>query len=481
MPARLCGTEPRPVANPETSGSGSAEERGYGPVRGCRPAFAVLALWLAAGCADGSPAASVPPVPPPAPVMAVLTCAVQVRAATLACQPPRATPEGVSAALLGGQHQNVRLFAWRVSYDGSAVFSADVTVQNLITQVIGTKDNRTAAPEGVRVFFHSGPIVTAGSGAVSVANADGVGTFTASDQPYFQYSEMLATGAVSLRREWKFSVPNTVETFEFVVYVAAPVRYEDGWIKIAPRGASATVNSVAFLRATVYGVTGLTLPQQPIQWSSDNPAVATVNDSGRVTAKVQGSAVITAKSGRLSASVVMQVYPDLNLFPDNYIYNYGVPPSYGFSVVPLYARANSRDAVLLTAFPGYLNYIKVVFRSPSGTQTRTCSGWAGRIFPATQCELVFSEDAERGLWSAHSIVVMDYRTGTERTFTEADIEDAGGVIVFQVRDPNTVRPPICEWGPWVEPGCYTIPYWLPGWHSKLPAATPPALSAPPHP
>jgi hypothetical protein len=87
---------------------------------------------------------------------------------------------------------------------------------------MGTPDGTTVT--GIKVFFHSGPTVTSGDGTVSVANADGTGTFTASEpQPYFEYSTILQENEVSVAKTWLWSVPSSVETFEFSVYVSTDI------------------------------------------------------------------------------------------------------------------------------------------------------------------------------------------------------------------------------------------------------------------
>jgi hypothetical protein len=50
---------------------------------------------------------------------------------------------------------------------------------------------------------------------------DGVGTFTLSNQPYYQYSSgaILASGGTTAPRTWQFTVPTTVTRFEFQVFV----------------------------------------------------------------------------------------------------------------------------------------------------------------------------------------------------------------------------------------------------------------------
>jgi hypothetical protein len=191
-----------------------------------RALLAALVL-AAAACSDRNPAPlpEIPGVEVPPPVHAALRCRMDVRARKLACAPaaPETAP-GVSPLIIGGQGTNVLLTSTGTSYDSTTqILRSDVTVQNLMAQALGTTDGAFPAPEGVRVFFHSGPVVTEGTGEASVANADGEATFTAGAQPYFQYAGLLTTGSTTAPREWRFAVPRTVVFFEFTVFVAAPV------------------------------------------------------------------------------------------------------------------------------------------------------------------------------------------------------------------------------------------------------------------
>src|SRR3989442_2128031 len=185
---------------------------------------AMLALVaFGAACSDHIPSA-------PARVLGssdrVVTCQGDVAARTLSCgmsSAPAAvaSPAGFSADLIvGGQNTDVLLKSTNVSYDpATQIFQADVTVQNLLTPTLGTPDGN--AVSGVKVFFHAGPSVVPGSGAVTVANADGAGTFTGTNQPYFLYSETLPTGQVSAAKTWQWAVPTTVGRFAFDVLVDA--------------------------------------------------------------------------------------------------------------------------------------------------------------------------------------------------------------------------------------------------------------------
>lgn len=110
------------------------------------------------------------------------------------------------------------------TYDSiTGIFAFDATIQNDLGQVMGSPDGTTIT--GITVFFYSGPTCTGGSCYVS--NADGTGTFTASNQPYFEYNQMLAPQAVSASKNWQIYVDPAVESFDFEIeaYAAFPAAY----------------------------------------------------------------------------------------------------------------------------------------------------------------------------------------------------------------------------------------------------------------
>ena len=176
-------------------------------------------MLLLAGCSDGSPLTPRPPAPVPDDAVAVLQCTGQVQPASVRCEPAGpATGGALGNWIIGGQNQNVRLTSTGTAYDSAAaVFSTNVTVQNLLVMRMGTSDGPTVS--GIRVFFHTLPVTTAGSGSVSVRNADGEGIFTNVAQPYFEWPEVVAYNATSSARRWEFDVPPTVVNFTFSVYV----------------------------------------------------------------------------------------------------------------------------------------------------------------------------------------------------------------------------------------------------------------------
>ncbi|MBB4638317.1 RCC1 domain-containing protein [Longimicrobium terrae] len=187
-------------------------------VRAC----AAAVLSVLAACADSTPVAPVE-AGAPAPLVR-MDCTASVRARSLRCEPGQGGAAGVSTNLIvGGQGVYVRMGSANTAYDGSAIFQADVTVQNLLGQPMGTTDGVTVDPGGIQVFFASGPAVTSGTGSVEVDNEDGTADFLGGDAPYFRYVERLTTEQTSAARQWRFSVPATVQTFAFSVYVSAPV------------------------------------------------------------------------------------------------------------------------------------------------------------------------------------------------------------------------------------------------------------------
>jgi hypothetical protein len=194
---------------------------------GGMPFFAMLAAAALSACSDGQPlAARDPSAVPVAQALQAFEC-TGTTAGTLSCTGARGNAGQGRGVLIGGQNSNVKLTSSNVSYNsGTGIFQFDVTVQNLMNEAIGTPDGTVADPDGIQVFFHSGPTVTGnGSGTVTVANADGTGTFTGTNQPYFAYHQILAQNAVSSAKTWQLQVTGSVSTFSFIVYIETDVQY----------------------------------------------------------------------------------------------------------------------------------------------------------------------------------------------------------------------------------------------------------------
>jgi hypothetical protein len=280
-------------------------------------AAAVLAL---AACADrGDPVAVAPPpssATPPA-VLASMECRADVRAKTVSCD-RAALPQAVRGyVVVGGQNQYVKLTAGNITYDGSQNFEFDATVQNLIAQTMGTIDGVAPDSNGVRIFFVLEPTATSGSGMVTVGNADGTATFTAAGQQFYQYADtllgadhLLASNETSLAKHWIFQMPPTVGTFAFKVYVAAEVRFPNGWVELTG-GAFANQGTTDSVTAVVRKFSGDLAADQTVTWGTSNTGVATVDGTGNVTGVGVGSATITATAAGLPGAAAGELAVDI--------------------------------------------------------------------------------------------------------------------------------------------------------------------------
>ena len=250
------------------------------------PAIALLAT----ACADSSPVAVAvgERSAEPGTVTFAYRCDADPRAGSVHCAAPVALPSGVAADLIVGSTY-VKLTSSNPNYNSSTqLFTFDVTVQNKIGQPIGTTDGSTADPNGIRAFFHSGPTVTSGSGTISVL-ADGTGTFTATNQPYYQYTTVLDSGEVSAPKTWTLVMPPTVLTFSFTLYVSAPVQYQNGWITVTldPESVSSG-GSPAIATALVRSALGAVITSGTVSWSSASTSIATTSALDSRRAEVYG-------------------------------------------------------------------------------------------------------------------------------------------------------------------------------------------------
>jgi len=189
------------------------------------------------------PHAVLPPTGPNR-ALAVLTCIGDLSRKTpvVTCAPAPAAPAsgGIHPldVTVGRQNIDVTLAASGAVYNAATdTFKVNITVKNLLAQPIGTPDGTTNTK--VRVFFSTGPAVSAGSGTVTVV-PDSVGTFTSAGQPYYIYN-LIASQITSPIHTWKFVVPATVTQFTFGVYVSGKLPSENGvvhWTTLRPAGIS---------------------------------------------------------------------------------------------------------------------------------------------------------------------------------------------------------------------------------------------------
>jgi hypothetical protein len=190
-------------------------------------AWCVAALPLLGACVDRS--VTLPDDEPDAQAFAAAECTVSVREQSMVCTYARLRPAATRVRgdkILGGQEVYLRLASSSTAYHpGSETLTTRVTLQNLLRQSMGTEDGTTMTP--VRVFFQQKPTVTVGTGTASVVG-DGLDTFTGSNQPYYNYSQIILPYEVSDARTWTFNVSPGVTTFVFSVYVSAPLADPSG-------------------------------------------------------------------------------------------------------------------------------------------------------------------------------------------------------------------------------------------------------------
>jgi hypothetical protein len=404
------------------------------------------ALLFAAACTDSNPAATPPaPVPDPTQQVSALSCAVDVRASTLACR--SAQPGGASDArsvILGGQGVNVRLASSGTAYDaGTGILSSDVTVENLTMQMLGTTDGLLPDPAGIRVFFASGPTVTDGTGTVTVENADGTATFTAGGQSYIQYPGILAPGDTSAPEEWRFAVSPTVVSFSFTVFVAAPVLIESGWVSLTPVAPTMSSTQTLRLNAVVRSVTGQPVAGAKVTWSWSavfDDVVATLDSTGLL--RVQdvlsengfGYVEVTATSGGRTGKVrVFVTEPGSNTPP---------PPSIAsVQVSPTLVDNDGADSVTVlvaVSDPAGVNFVSVDLVPSFQQQTpQTCTSTAPasgtRTAGVFACRFGFPAGAPGGAWQVRSVSVMGNQSN--RYLDEFDMRAAGVQRGIYVRGP----------------------------------------------
>lgn len=402
---------------------------------------ACAGLLVLAACAHDATAPTAPTVPAvPQTRMVELHCTVQVTEELVSCEPAalQDTPGRSYSVVLGGQGVYVLLASSGTAYDaGTEELSSQVTIKNLIGQAVGTTDGTTLAPEGVRVFFASGPAVTDGTGVVEVvvpgSPDGGTDLFTASNQPYYQYNEVLATGETSAARTWRFRAPPSVLSFTFGVYVSAAVQYPDGWIELAPGALNLNAGQSAAVTDTVRDRLGRATAEA-VTWSSSDTSVATVSTGGVVSAVAAGSATVTASSATLAATVAVTVVPPL---PGNVrVVNHAATgANNGTSWADAYTDLQS---ALAAATSGQEIWVAAGTYTPSSTGDQNAS-FALRNGVALYGGFAGTEylRAERD-WSAHVTVLSGDLTGDDADDTYNFLNNSRGVVTGMEIDATAV-------------------------------------------
>lgn len=291
-----------------------------------RLSLSLVFAALLAACADGQPVAPVEPAAVSALGLQAFDC-TGTTAGTLSCHALTGSTGSANGLVIGGQNVYLTLTSSNATYNaGTAIFQVDVTVQNLLNEAIGTPDGTVADPQGIQVFFADGP-----TGSVTVANADGTGFFLAADQPYFAYPEVLAQNQVSAAKTWQFSVPGTVTSFSFRVYVETDVQYKLVINELLANPTSAVIEGDAEW-FELYNAGTLAVDLQ-------NLVIADSAGSGRRPYHLIASSVVVPGGG----------YVVLGR-STNTTNNGGVPVAYAYGTALLFA--NSLDAVKISRVYG---------------------------------------------------------------------------------------------------------------------------------
>lgn len=181
------------------------------------------------GCSDDKKGPSEPSGPEPAEpaeVQFLLSCEATLSGdPSISCiqtDPAAGGGTVVNSILDSDPNAVVHVESSYLRYEGG-VLSADVSIRNNLLQALGTSDGQAADAEGVRVFFATDPVVAAGSGNVSVRNADGAAEFDGSNRPFFRYEQAISSGRSAFPKNWELDVDATVESFTFDLAVVANV------------------------------------------------------------------------------------------------------------------------------------------------------------------------------------------------------------------------------------------------------------------
>ena len=271
-----------------------------------------------------------------------LQCTASRTTLNVRCEPLRPGESDARGIIVGNQGVYVQLTTSNVAYNAvTGRFTFDATLQNLIEQPLGTTDGTTLDPGGIKIFFHSGPTVTAGSGVASVL-PDGFGAFTAAGQPYYQYNEVLPNLDVSAAHLWTLIMPPTVTTFSFLLYVSAPVEYPNGYITLDGNLPEASYGyfhpgDTHPLVAVVKTAVGAVVPGAPVTFGTTDFNCAQVDPGGTVTGVRYATCTITAVSGAVAGSMSFEVSGTTRAWTGATSADWNVGTNWGAGYVPAVA------------------------------------------------------------------------------------------------------------------------------------------------
>jgi hypothetical protein len=204
----------------------------------------MTALVIAAGaCSDQSITSSAKPIPAAPPVNAnqvgMLRGTVREDGTVVleSLDPSiQVGDSNTSGAIYGNQNVTAKVTtsSFLLTDNGTTkTWTFKLAVHNLLPYAVGSVDGVSPAPYdtvGMFVFFPNAPTVVSPTGcgcAVAVLNTQGTGNFTAPNQLYYWYHDLLAakglTGdSTTNNPTWTFTAPSRVNSFRFFVILSSP-------------------------------------------------------------------------------------------------------------------------------------------------------------------------------------------------------------------------------------------------------------------
>lgn len=208
------------------------------------------------------------------------------------------------------------------------------------------------------------------------------------------------------------------------------------------------VGDTTRLAGTVTYPNGSAIPGARVSWATLNPAIATVDSLGLVTARAQGSTRIVATYGGHGASIDMTFIladgtngsqdrtppqlTDFGVFMDSVDMAWPTPPE-SENTQSVTFSMTATDATGVYAFG-------VTLRSPDGQTSKYCFSSTSATPGSTTlyCSVALSRYGQAGRWVVEDLSIGDGR-GNGRNFTAAELAAAGfdsGVFVYNTSVDN---------------------------------------------
>ncbi len=286
-------------------------------LRSVRTAYAILSAAILAGATTACDSATDPGTP---------------SAATIHLEPSNLSISvGESARLNArvedeaGQPIQTDDIFWRSESDAVVTVSDNGTVTG-----VGPGSTRIAASFAGRSALATIQVAIPRAEVASVAVAPSAAALHLGDTQQFEATALDARGEEITGREvaWATSDSRVLEISDAglatargvgAVTVSATVEGVEGSaavgvgpppvanVEVTPTRAELEVGAAIVLEATVTAADGSALNGRPVAWSTSDAAIASVNTNGRVTARAEGTATVTATSEEVTGSSTITV------------------------------------------------------------------------------------------------------------------------------------------------------------------------------